>query len=186
MVNSLSLQQTINEDCSKAKFNSLLAAHRHSFYLAFGSHSGNSSLLALQAEPTETAHEQMQQTWVFNESTLRTFPSDALAAGEDSVVEAEGNIWKLASLGDLTISFWRYNRWWRNFETHASNESWDFTWKYIHYQESIQNITFLHIFYGLVYFHCGWKENKYLHHFLPWDDRCALLCQGLFYEPSFL
>lgn len=38
---------------------------------------------------------------------LHTFPSNTatLAAGEDSVVEPEGNIWKLASLGDLTISF---------------------------------------------------------------------------------
>lgn len=59
-----------------------------------------------------------------------TFPSttETLAAGEDSAVDVAGNMWKLASLGDLTISFWRYNRWWRSLETHASNQSWDFTW----------------------------------------------------------
>lgn len=36
-----------------------------------------------------------------------TFPSNTviLAAGEDSVVDVEGNMWKLASRGDRTISF---------------------------------------------------------------------------------
>lgn len=36
-----------------------------------------------------------------------TFPSttETLAAGEDSAVDVAGNMWKLASLGDLTISF---------------------------------------------------------------------------------
>lgn len=85
----------------------------------------------------------MGKPWFLNQRTLHTFPSDTLAAGEDSVVEAEGNMWKLASLGDLTISFWRYKRWCRNFETHASNESCDFTWRKIHYQESMQDNTYL-------------------------------------------
>lgn len=81
---------------------------------------------------------------VFNQETLHTFLSDTLAAGEDSVVDAEGNMWKLASLGDLTISFWRYSRWCLNFETHASKESCDFTWRKIHHQESSQDTNFLH------------------------------------------
>lgn len=109
------------------------------------------------------AHEQVQQAWVSNKRTQHTFPSGTLAAGEDSVVEAEGNIWKLASLGDLTISFWRYNRWWRNFETHASNVSWDFTCKVTHCQQAFKIILLLpqQIFSNYYYVFPLWMKREY-------------------------
>lgn len=74
-----------------------------------------------------------------------TFPSttETLAAGEDSAVEAAGKMWKLASLGDRTISFWRYRRWWRSLETQASNQSWDFTWNRKQGKTAVEAVSWL-------------------------------------------
>lgn len=46
----------------------------------------------------------------------------------DSTAAGGGNVLTVASLGDRTISFWRYSLWWRNLDTQASKISWDLIW----------------------------------------------------------
>lgn len=41
----------------------------------------------------------------------------------DSAAAGGGNALTVASLGDRTISFWRYSLWWRNLDTQASKIS---------------------------------------------------------------